>query len=183
MALSARLLAPLWAISLGLLGVGLYYALVASPPDYQQGETVRIMYVHVPAATHGDVRLFADGGRVRRGADPSSSAGRSLCEIRGAHRRRLHFSRTGHRRVVGQADVGRLVGLGRAADIGADPVFSLSRLHGALGRHRGAGACRARGRGPGTGRRDQCADHSLFGRLVEHVASVRRRYFAWTGRR
>ena len=50
MALSARLLAPLWAISLGLLGVGLYYALVASPPDYQQGETVRIMYVHVPAA-------------------------------------------------------------------------------------------------------------------------------------
>jgi heme exporter protein C len=30
--------------------VGLYLALVASPPDYQQGETVRIMYVHVPAA-------------------------------------------------------------------------------------------------------------------------------------
>lgn len=34
-----------------LLGVtGLYYALLASPPDYQQGESVRIMYVHVPAA-------------------------------------------------------------------------------------------------------------------------------------
>ncbi len=30
--------------------VGLYLALIASPPDYQQGETVRIMYVHVPAA-------------------------------------------------------------------------------------------------------------------------------------
>ena len=30
--------------------VGLYYALVASPPDYQQGESVRIMYIHVPAA-------------------------------------------------------------------------------------------------------------------------------------
>ena len=29
---------------------GLYLALVASPPDYQQGDTVRIMYVHVPAA-------------------------------------------------------------------------------------------------------------------------------------
>ncbi|TDQ83139.1 heme exporter protein C [Dongia mobilis] len=29
---------------------GLYLALLASPPDYQQGETVRIMYVHVPAA-------------------------------------------------------------------------------------------------------------------------------------
>ena len=29
---------------------GLYLGLVASPADYQQGETVRIMYVHVPAA-------------------------------------------------------------------------------------------------------------------------------------
>ena len=29
---------------------GLYLALVASPPDYQQSETVRIMYVHVPSA-------------------------------------------------------------------------------------------------------------------------------------
>lgn len=33
-----------------LLASGLYFALFASPPDYQQGETVRIMYVHVPAA-------------------------------------------------------------------------------------------------------------------------------------
>jgi len=33
-----------------LFGVGLTYALVLSPPDYQQSETVRIMYVHVPAA-------------------------------------------------------------------------------------------------------------------------------------
>ena len=31
-------------------GFGLYYALWNSPPDYQQGETVRIMYIHVPAA-------------------------------------------------------------------------------------------------------------------------------------
>ena len=35
---------------LALLVIGLYGALVSSPPDYQQGETVRIMYVHVPAA-------------------------------------------------------------------------------------------------------------------------------------
>lgn len=33
-----------------LLGVGLYLALLNSPPDYQQGETVRIMYIHVPSA-------------------------------------------------------------------------------------------------------------------------------------
>ena len=34
-----------------LIIVGLYYALIDSPPDYQQGESVRIMYIHVPAAT------------------------------------------------------------------------------------------------------------------------------------
>jgi heme exporter protein C len=32
-----------------LMVVGLYFV-VTSPPDYQQGETVRIMYVHVPSA-------------------------------------------------------------------------------------------------------------------------------------
>ena len=30
--------------------LGLWFALFNSPPDYQQGETVRIMYIHVPAA-------------------------------------------------------------------------------------------------------------------------------------
>ena len=32
------------------LAVGLYLALVVAPPDYQQGESVRIMFIHVPAA-------------------------------------------------------------------------------------------------------------------------------------
>jgi len=40
-------LAALTAI---LLGAGLYLAFFVAPPDYQQGETVRIMFVHVPAA-------------------------------------------------------------------------------------------------------------------------------------
>src|SRR5262252_2571505 len=33
-----------------ILAVGLFWSLVLAPPDYQQGDTVRIMYVHVPAA-------------------------------------------------------------------------------------------------------------------------------------
>jgi len=32
------------------LGIGFYLALFVAPPDYQQGESVRIMYVHVPSA-------------------------------------------------------------------------------------------------------------------------------------
>lgn len=34
----------------GLIAYGLYLALIVSPPDYQQHDSVRIMYVHVPAA-------------------------------------------------------------------------------------------------------------------------------------
>ncbi|MDH5723775.1 MAG: heme ABC transporter permease [Alphaproteobacteria bacterium] len=43
-------------IGLSLIGAlaciipGLYMALITSPPDYQQSENVRIMYIHVPAA-------------------------------------------------------------------------------------------------------------------------------------
>ena len=33
-----------------LTAVGLYLALVVAPPDYQQGDAYRIIYVHVPAA-------------------------------------------------------------------------------------------------------------------------------------
>src|SRR5260370_30493788 len=38
-----------WAAAL-VLAAGLFWSLVVAPPDYQQGDTVRIMYVHVPAA-------------------------------------------------------------------------------------------------------------------------------------
>lgn len=46
--------ASIWRVA-GFLSVicyaaGFYYAFLASPADYQQGNTVRIMYVHVPAA-------------------------------------------------------------------------------------------------------------------------------------
>ncbi len=41
-----------WLIGLCVLAfaVGLYMSFFTSPEDYQQGETVRIMYVHVPGA-------------------------------------------------------------------------------------------------------------------------------------
>jgi heme exporter protein C len=50
LAIANRALPYIWAATLILFIVGLYGALVSAPPDYQQGETVRIMFVHVPAA-------------------------------------------------------------------------------------------------------------------------------------
>ena len=44
--------ANLYLISLTLLTfiIGLYFSLLVSPPDYIQGDSVRIMYIHVPSA-------------------------------------------------------------------------------------------------------------------------------------
>ncbi len=39
-----------WAVAAICLAAGLWFALVTSPADYQQGESVRIMYIHVPSA-------------------------------------------------------------------------------------------------------------------------------------
>lgn len=43
-------LKPLTIIVAALLAIGLFYAFFNSPADYQQGDTVRILYVHAPAA-------------------------------------------------------------------------------------------------------------------------------------
>lgn len=47
---SQRVLPGLSITTVLMFGVGLWLALVHAPPDYQQGETVRIMFVHVPSA-------------------------------------------------------------------------------------------------------------------------------------
>ena len=47
---SKALVWPLGIVTALLFAAGLYLALLDSPPDYQMGETVRIMYIHVPNA-------------------------------------------------------------------------------------------------------------------------------------
>ena len=44
------LIKPLIFVSIVSLIIGLLFALYLSPEDYQQGSTVRIMYIHVPSA-------------------------------------------------------------------------------------------------------------------------------------
>ena len=48
--LTDKLIKPLMVSTVIAFGVGLYYSIFNSPADYQQSDTVRIMYVHVPAA-------------------------------------------------------------------------------------------------------------------------------------
>ena len=48
--ISGRMIPWLGAAFAMLTLAGLYYGLVKAPPDYQQGDSYRIMFVHVPAA-------------------------------------------------------------------------------------------------------------------------------------
>ncbi|HWI76770.1 MAG TPA: cytochrome c biogenesis protein CcsA, partial [Sphingomicrobium sp.] len=47
--------ATAWSLAIGLVLAiaGVIGGLTLAPPDYLQGETVRIMYIHVPAAWLG----------------------------------------------------------------------------------------------------------------------------------
>ncbi|MFA0994888.1 MULTISPECIES: heme ABC transporter permease [Pseudomonas syringae group] len=48
--ISARLLPWLSVAACVLLGIGMVWGLAFAPPDYQQGNSFRIIYIHVPAA-------------------------------------------------------------------------------------------------------------------------------------
>ena len=50
MRFSARVLPWAWAAFALALAIGLWGAFAKAPADYQQGETIRIMFIHVPAA-------------------------------------------------------------------------------------------------------------------------------------
>ncbi len=69
--------------------------LLSAPPDYQQGETVRIMFVHVPAAWLAMLvyTVMALGQRCGHHLPPSPRrCGRQVCGS--PHRGRLLFSCT-----------------------------------------------------------------------------------------
>src|SRR5690606_41348629 len=71
MRLSASVLPYVAAAAALVTLAGLYLALFVAPPDYQQGESVRIMYIHVPAAwmalmVYGAMALASAVGLVWR---------------------------------------------------------------------------------------------------------------------
>lgn len=98
MALSAWLM-PLMAVTaLVLFAIGLPWGLLFSPADYQQGESVRIMYAHVPSAwwSMGIYAAFAGASFVflvwrhtladvaARATAPIGAAYGALCLVTGA---------------------------------------------------------------------------------------------------
>ncbi|GJE76115.1 heme ABC transporter permease [Methylorubrum suomiense] len=85
-------------LSAVMIAVGLFLTFFTVPPDYQQGDTVRIMYIHVPAAVlgmgfYGAMALSAVGSLVwrhpladvsQRAAAPIGAAFTLICLVTGS---------------------------------------------------------------------------------------------------
>jgi len=127
---TATLLEPwlLWP-AVALLLVGAYGGLVMAPPDYLQGEGFCIIYLHVPAAFLFHFRLRVDGCRFGHRADLAYEAGLLCGCCDGSGWCCFYLSRARHRCHLGAADVGQLVGVGPAPDLGTGFVVSVSWLH------------------------------------------------------
>jgi heme exporter protein CcmD len=169
---SQRVLPGLGLATALMLAIGFYLAFFVAPQDYQQGNTVRIMYVHVPSAwmsmaiytMHGDrlgasllvwrhALADADAARPR---PRSGRASRLVCLVTGS----LWGKPMWGTWWVWDARLTSMLML-----------FFLYLGHIACGRRADDEAKRgARAGHPGAGRRHQRADHQVLGRLVEHAA-------------
>ena len=128
MRLAARLHKPLWAVALAVLAYGLWRAL-GVPDDYQQGATVKIMFVHVPAAWMALFGYSFIFFRQCDRADFQTSFG-ACCGARGgAGRGDFYRHCFAHRQSLGTTHVGHVVGLGCALDLGIGAVFHLFGLY------------------------------------------------------
>jgi len=126
-----RVLPWLAALTIVLFAFGLTRAMSA-PDDYQQGATVKIMFLHVPAAWLSMMGWGLDERRRARHPGMAASAGGRGGQGGRADRRRVHVHLPGYRFALGPPDLGHLLGVGRAAHLGAGAVPALSRRARAL---------------------------------------------------
>ena len=71
MRITGPVMTPLWLLAVATLTLGLGWAMFFTPADYQQGSTVKILFIHVPAAmlainTYAVMAIASVIGLVRR---------------------------------------------------------------------------------------------------------------------
>ena len=124
---SGTLVRWLLPVTISLLLVGAFWGLLVAPPDFRQGNSYRIIYIHVPAAVVAlaGYYVMALAGAVSliwrikmaditmRAAAPVGAVLTAIALVTGA--------------IWGKADLGRVVGLGCADYVHAHFVFSVSR--------------------------------------------------------
>ena len=116
---SRYLLWPLGIATVIAFAIGLWLSFFASPEDYQMGDMVRVMYIHVPNAWLSRcwfTCVMAACGAGHAGLAPSACRRRQQggCTARRRiHRRNALY----HRLALGPPDLGHLLGVGRPDDL------------------------------------------------------------------
>ncbi len=170
--LADRVVPWLGWLTAALAAVGLYGAFFVAPADYQQGETVRIMFIHVPAAwlasfIYGVMTLSALGTLVWR--HPLADAAQKAAAPLGAVFTFVCL-------VTGSLWGKPMWGTWWVWDARLTSVLVLFLIYlglVALWQTIEEPSRAARGGDPDAGGRRQPADHQVFGGLVEHAASTR----------
>ena len=126
---------------------GLWVGLVVAPTDAQQGEAYRIIFIHVPAAWMSMFiyLVMAFWSALALGFNTRLSA--MMAQALAPTGALMTFVALVDRRVLGPADLGHLLGVGRADDLRADPAVPLLRHHRAAQRDRRSAPRRSRLRG------------------------------------
>ena len=109
-------------------------AFFVAPTDAQQGEVYRIIFIHVPAAWMS-MFIYVMAFWAALGLAFNTRLSFMMAHAR-ADRGAVHLPRAVDRRGLGQADLGHLVGLGRAPHFRADAALPLPGLHRAQRRDR-----------------------------------------------
>ena len=112
LSIADRIIPWLAGLTFLLLGIGLYLAFFVAPPDYQQGETVKIMFVHVPAAWLAMFGYTLIAVASIGSLDLAPSPRRRRRQDRGADRRHLHLSSPSSPARCGASRCGAPIGSG-----------------------------------------------------------------------
>ena len=112
-----------------MIGWTVAFGLLLSPADRNQGDAVRIMYVHVPTVWTAYLAFT-----VTALCSASTCSARSTARLRPRRRRqrrdrrRVHGAHARHRHVVGSPHMGRVLGVGRPPHHHRTAVRQLHRL-------------------------------------------------------
>jgi heme exporter protein C len=134
--LAGRMLPWCWAIAAVAAVAGLVVGLLVAPTDAQQGDAYRIIFVHVPAAWMSMIIYLAMAFWAAVGLVFNTRLSSMMARALAPTGALMTLAGAVDRRPVGQADLGHVVGMGRAPHVRAAAAVPVPGLHGAASRAR-----------------------------------------------
>jgi len=170
--LAGKMIPVFAAVTVLLFIIGLYVGFFVAPTDFQQGESYRIIFIHVPAAWMGMFLYVLMAVYAGLGWAFNARLGSMMATAISTTGAVLHSFRWSPDH-CGANRHGESIGLGCSNDFHSDPDVSLYRIYLVASVDRRSASCRSCRRSAGPGRFDQCSDHLFLSSMVEHSASGR----------